>query len=135
MIIKSINHLKISNKKSFAAATLMLCLFFSFLTIQNVSSEPIYDSDLVESEVSTTDFGFENNISSKVFFIEIEENEEDTKREVKENSDLNQSGFRSPIYPLQLFLHVDGSSFNNEVVFSNDSELYILFHCLKVHLG
>ncbi|WP_373521671.1 hypothetical protein [Aquiflexum sp.] len=134
MIIKSINRLKFSNKKSFATATLMLCLFFSFLSIQNISAEPIYDSGLIGSEISSTDFDFENNVSSKVFFIEIEENEEDTKKDIKQYSDLNQSGFRSHIYSLNLLLQADGSSFNNEVVFSNYSELYILFHCLRIHL-
>jgi hypothetical protein len=134
MIIKSINHLKISNKKSFASATLMLSLFFSFLCIQNISSEPILDSDLVESEVSTADFGFENNISSKVFFIEIEENEEDTKKDIKHISDLNQSGLQSSINLLHQLLLADKSFLNIEVVFSNYSELYILFHCLRIHL-
>jgi hypothetical protein len=135
MIIKSINRLKFSNKKSFASATLMLSLFFSFLCIQNVSSEPIYESGLIGSEISSTDFDFENNVSSKVFFIEIEENEEDTKKDIKQNSDLNQSGFLSPIYSSKLFLQDKRSSFTNEFVSSNHSGLYILFHCLRIHLG
>lgn len=135
MIIKTINHLIISKKKSFASATFLLSLFFSFLSIQNISSKPIFDSDPVESKFSASDFGIEKNIGTNVFFIEIEENEEDTKRDTKHNSGLNQSGFGALMHPLHLFLKAKGSSFTNNVVSSNHSELYILFHCLRIHLG